>query len=181
MRVDSVSDEVWAQLGELARVDEREARVLRRSAVAVAALLVLAVCVWGLGLVSPPLDHGNSSGSTVNTPAHTAQYDFDLINRGLWPVSVVGVSTNLPGVLVTSTTPRSLQVPKGSSRHLRIALQIQDCTAALKAVRNAAESDTPPLRVLVSRPWGTVASRVRPPDQSWIADLVLYACGQQSL
>jgi hypothetical protein len=177
-----VTDEVWVQLaGEAGRVDEAEARVLRRSALGVAAILSTALCLWGLGLVSPRLDHGSSSGSTMDSVAHAAQYDFDLVNRGLWPVTVAGVSINIPGVVVTSTTPQSLTVPRASTRHLRVALHVRDCTAATHAVRTDPASRTAPLHVLVSRPWGKVSSDVRPPDESWIGDLVLFACGQEPL
>lgn len=179
--LERVSDAVWAQVADGGvHVDEREARVLRRSAFGVAAVLVAAICLWVLGVISPRLEHGGSSGGTMNAATHTAQYDFDLVNRGLWRVSVVGVSIDVPGVVVRSTTPASVEVPGGSSRHLRIDLHVRDCATAVRAVRTADDSRPPSLLVLVARPWGTVTSDVRPSgQQSWVGDLVLYACGKE--
>lgn len=176
-----LSDEVWAQLGEeVAHLDDREARVVRRSTMGVSAALVAATAVWALGPFSPHLDTGESSGATFDSVAHTAQYEFNLVNHDLWPTVVVGASTDVPGVIVTSMTPSSLNVPRASSHPVSIALRVQDCTAAVDAV-GIGQSTTPfSLRVIVSRPWGTVTSNIRPPGDSWLNDLVLYACGQES-
>jgi hypothetical protein len=172
-----VSDEVWEQLaGE--SLEEGEARLLRRTALSIAAALLVVQGVWALGLLSPQLDHGNSSGATMDPSARTAQYDFDLINAGLWPVSVEGVSVDVPGVVVTSMTPASFTLPRDSSRHLFLALAVQDCTVAAHAIGTDEAAAAPPLHVIVSRPWGTSTSTVRPPDDSWLSSLVLFACGR---
>lgn len=172
-----VSDPVWERLaGEAVLVDEREARVLRRSAVGVAGLLATAVGIWALGILSPRLEHGSASGGTADEVTHAAEYEFDMVNRGLVPVSVVGVSIDLPGLVVTSTSPTSLEVPGSSSRHVRLGLQVQDCTVAIPAAEG---STSTPLSVLVARPWGTVTTEVLPPaGLGSLADLVLLACAR---
>jgi hypothetical protein len=179
MPAQRVSDEVWAQLAGESALEEREARVVRRSALGIAAALLVVVGVWALGLFAPHLDHGNSSGATMDPRARTAQYDFDLINAGLWPENVQAVSVDVPGVVVTSMTPASLPLPRDSSRHLLITLNVQDCSAAQRAIGTDDAAAAPPLRIIVSRPWGTVTSSVRPPDDSWLNHMVLYACGQE--
>jgi hypothetical protein len=173
-----VSDEVWEQLAGESTLEESEARVVRRSALGIAVALLVIVGVWALGLFAPHLDHGSSSGATMDPSARTAQYDFDLINAGLWPVSVEGVSVDVPGVVVTSMTPASFTLPRDSSRHLFIALAVQDCTAAVHAIGTDEAAAGPALHVIVSRPWGTATSTVRPPDDSWLSNVVLIACGQ---
>ena len=175
-----VSDEVWDRLaGEVSHVDEREARLLRAVVGGVAALLVAAVAIWALGVVSPRLDHGNASGATADELTHVAQYEFDVVNRGLLPVSVAGASLDAPGVVVTSTAPAALDVPGSSSRHLRINLRVSDCAVAVPAARTSYDT---PLTLEVSRPWGTVATDVLPPlGAAWYTDLVLLACSEYSL
>ena len=174
-----VGDEVWEQLAGESTLEEGEARVVRRSALGIAVALLVIVGVWALGLFAPHLDHGNSSGATMDPSARTAQYDFDLINAGLWPVNVQRVSVDIPGVVVTSMTPASFTLPRDSSRHLLITVNVQDCSAAVRAIGTDEAAAAPPLHVIVSRPWGTVTSNVRPPDDSWLNHMVLYACGQE--
>lgn len=174
-----VSDEVWAHLEGESALEEREARVVRRSALGIAAALLVVVGAWALGLFSPHLDHGNSSGATMDPSGRTAQYDFDLINAGLWPVNVQGVSIDVPGVTVTSMTPASFALPRDSSRHLLVALNVKDCSSAMRSIGTDERADPTPLLIIVSRPWGTVTSTVRPPDDSWLTHIVLYACGQE--
>lgn len=173
-----VSDDVWAQIAaDATGVDAHEARVMRRSALGVLFVLVVAVTVWMLGLVSPRLDHGNTSGGSTDESAHTAEYEIDVINRSWLPATMVGISVDVPGVVVTSTTPSSVRVPGGSTQRMRVTFHIPDCTAAVYAMRTAG-AEPPLLHVAVSRPWGEVTTDIQPPTALGISDLILMACGE---
>lgn len=169
---------MWAQIAtDAAGVDAHEVRVMRRSALGVLAVLVVAVVVWMLGFLSPRLDHGNTSGGSADESTHAAEYEIDVINRGWLPVTMVGVSVDVPGVVVTSTTPSSVRVSRGSSQRMHMTLHVADCTAAVYAMR-AAEAEPPPLHVAVSRPWGEVTTDIQLSTVLGINDLIFMACGE---
>lgn len=175
-----VSDEAWRAVAtDEGRLDPDERRAYRRAAVGVVLALVGAVLVWWLGLFSPHLSHGDSSGSTSDAHTHTAVYEFDLQNRGMLPVTVTGADLAVPGVVVTATRPARARVVAGASEHVKLALHVERCTEALRSVRDQPSGAGQAIRVAVARPWGTVHATVRPPAPDWLDDLLLYACGQE--
>jgi hypothetical protein len=172
-----VSDEVWTSVAtESARLDADERRVFGRAVVGVVLALVVAVLVWWLGAVSPHLTQGNSSGWSTDSSAHTAEYEFELVNRGILPVSVTAMDLATPGVRVTSLTPPGARIGRAASQHVRLGVQVEDCTAAAYAAKTHPDDATERIGVTVSRPWGHVHTTVGIRGGQ-IADLVLMTCG----
>jgi len=175
-----VGTEVWRQIEPAAgHLDERENRLLRRTAVGIVTVLVLAVGVWWLGLPEPRLTHGNSSAGTTDSARHSGEYEFDLVNESLLPVAVTSIGFDVPGATTTSVEPASPRIAPGSSTHVRMQVRLDDCPAAVHAVRTRAEGRRAPIRVRVARPWGTAQATVPPSGASWVGELVLTACGAE--
>jgi hypothetical protein len=172
-----VGDEVWEQIAHRAQPGPEERRMFRRSAAGVLVALLCGVALWASGLFSPVLSHGDSSGGSADSSARTATYEFDLANHGILPATVVGSGADVPGLRVVSTSPARVRLAPGASAHLRLALEVEDCPSALRAVATRDSFDGPPIEVRVSRPWGTVVGRVHSPGGSWLADLLPLACG----
>ena len=173
-----VSDEVWEAIApEAGSVDERERRALRHAALGLAVLVVLAVLAWWSGVPVPRLTHGDSSGGQSDSGRRTGVYEFDVVNRGLLPVTVTAVDVEVPGVVTTSMRPPSLRVAGGASAPVRLDLQIEDCTAALRGMRARPEVEQPAIRARVSRPWGAAHATVAPGGATAVWDVIRLACG----
>lgn len=172
-----VDDEVWTSVAtESAQLDADERRVFRRAVVGVVLALVAAVLAWWLGAVSPHLGQGDSSGWSADSSTHTAEYEFDLVNRGILPVTATAIDLATPGVSVTSLTPSGARIGPTASQHVTLGVRVEDCTAAAYAANAHPDDATERIGVTVSRPWGHVHTTVGIRGGQ-VADLVRMACG----
>jgi hypothetical protein len=173
-----VSDEVWASVASVAdQVAAGERRALRRAALTIGVLAVTATALMLSGLVTPRLSGGNNAGGGADAGG-TAFIEFTLHNDGITPVRVVGWTSPLEGVRVTTAEPREVRLDPRGSVKVKVSLVATDCTTAIPAARRALEKSPlsgAGLVAVVDRPWGHLETRVNPVMS--VEDMVLSTCG----
>ncbi len=174
-----VSTEVWQEIAPSADViAPGERKLLRRSAIGIAAVVALAVAGWWSGLLVPRVGAGNSAGGQADMTSRAVTYETTLVNRGLVPVTVGSVTVDAPGLGEVATDPSPVRIGPGASAPVRLELTVTDCAKALPAIRITQEG--PRVDLEVRRLWGTAGARLDDNVSSGVRDLVYMACGVDS-
>ena len=150
------SDEVWAQLDPRAgRLSRRaKARVWLAGALALA-LAVGFVAIWRAGLIAPRLGVEPGVMSYDEAPGGQITFTVTIENRGRFPVSVLKVGGDEPGlrlVRVEGDLPTTLD--PGQRASVTLEYRITDC--------GVVPDDLGPVPVRVERPWGDLTAHLRP-------------------
>jgi hypothetical protein len=185
--VTRIPDEVWHRLDPGAgRLSRRTAIRLWAAIAAALALLVAATVVWWTGLVAPRLVWSEGPSQWSTTVDGVVHVEFDMINVGRFPVTVLGVGRSGPGLqfLGIATGPDETDAPQAVGP-FPVTLQADNGIAVWLVYRITSCAAMPagswPVTAVVQRPWGTMTvdvpeGRLYGPWQTQIAH---PWCGQR--
>jgi hypothetical protein len=147
-------DEVWAQLdpsaGHLAPETKRRVRI---GALVTFGALVAVLMLWRSGAVVPAVGL-NGGGGAMSGPG-VLSVSFDVQNRGLASVRVVGVGRSGPGLRLTHVDGQlPVELHSGDAAGYTLYYDVTDCAAT--------PSGHWGVPVRIDRPWGVVTTWVRP-------------------
>lgn len=152
-----ISDDIWQQLDRDAGRMSR--RTFRRLGIAAVAVLLLggAVTAGWTSAVSPlATDERASDSAETSVAPPSFQTTFEVRNRGLVPVTIVGVGRDGPGLKMSGPgMSLPLTVQPGANITVAITYSITDCSAYIR--------DPWPLPIRIDRPWGEQTVYVSPP------------------
>jgi hypothetical protein len=164
-----LSDETWRQLDPYAgRLSRRDVWRAVAAGVVVVLLLVAGLSMATSGLLVPRLSHNGAGGYGDGRETGVMHYDFRMVNEGWFPVEIVGVGRDGPG-LEQVAYPSEIggyptdavsagRLDPGEALYLGVAYRVADCEAV---------PDQPwPVPVRVSRWWGTQTVWIELPTQS---------------
>ena len=161
-----MNDALWSETRTATTtVDRRETRAIRRAAIALGTVLVLALLAIQLGVIRPGIVHDGSGGA--EGAAGTASVSIDITNRGIVTETLSGVSLDYPGLSITSARLEPARV--GAFEDGRLVLDVTvDCSAPAHVDGVADEQGQTafddmvvleadaPMVIRTERPWGTV-------------------------
>jgi hypothetical protein len=159
---DLLTDETWQQLDPHAgKLSGRDHRVFLLALVVAVLLLVAGGYVVRSGLVVPQVAHGSGSGYGYDEDTWVMYYAFELVNDGGFPVEVLSVGRDGPGLARAEMPPVERTVPggrlgPGETMWVGVAYEVTDCAAV--------PAGHWPVPVRIARPWGTYTAWVELPS-----------------
>lgn len=141
-----LSDETWQRLDPSAgRPTRRDLRWVLLGAAVFATAMVVVLS----GLVMPRLVPAGGAGYGYGgeSGAWVMDYQFDIRNDGWFPVEIVDVGRNGPGLDLVGTLGVGNRIGAGRSANVGVSYDVTDCAAV--------PAEAWPVPVRVARPWGS--------------------------